>query len=590
DQDPNAAAPPEPPPPDEPPEKPAHEAAVCVRLNDGTWVERRIEGLADRQKAHFLPGDEGRVTVVVFDKPDPEKPAPKVPDGVRLVRVDASTKFDATSFFRPNEPSEPRVRTIARDVWLDEKDGSVHGWEVPSDKPNEDDELRKSDEGEESPPTSEAKGIVGVQIKLDGTITRHSLPQGVDKVVVGGRYALAKAKGDNGPIYYESTDGGQTFAAASGPYPGDFMESSSGDLEGCSVIGCSLGGGIVRLGWGGDKPAAAPKASSEDKPDSADDLISKLFDPETLVPPAHSEHLHCRLEGNDAGVAVDVDKPFAATVVMTEDTNIGAAVDRQWTALATTPFEVKPPHQVVFEEVDVDTLRGGAVAVLRSTATNPLGLFFRAREARFDLSPGPKRKPITLGSDVRGDVAAEIDKETFVLFDKRLGEVQLVRGAVVRSLLRVSETPDVNRGRLTLARRIGAGNDGLAIAILQGGSGDILLSDLDLAKATLGPLRLVGNLRKLDVGSACVHGTRDYRLITDEHQSAYVEPDGEGRRGLFGASLLTVGSGNGCLEASEIRLVNEATLVVRYSSASSKGFPALLHDHGKALRATCAYE
>lgn len=594
DPDPNAAPSEPPPPPDEPPEKPAHEAAVCVRLADGTWLERRIEGLGDRQKTKFLPDDNGRVTVVVFDKPDPEKPAPTLPEGVRLLRVDArATKFDATSFFQASEPSEPRMRTVARDVWLDEKDGSVHGWEIPkSEESEEPDEHAEAREGEATGMIGlVARGtIVGVQIKSDGTVTRHSVPDGVINVVVGGPHALATARTDDGPTYFESTDGGRSYAPVVAPFPGNFLESSGGDIEGCSVIGCSLGGGLVRLGWGSDKLASTPKEAQEDKSDDFEALTSKLFDPQTLIPPSPHKQLHCRLEGKDSSAPVDADKPFAVTLAMSDDTNVGAAVDRKWTALATTPFDLKPAHRVLFEDVDVDALKGGAIPVLRSTATNPLGFFLRTREFRFDLTPGAKRKPVSMPPDARGDVAAEIDGETFVLFDKRLGDVQLVRGGAVRSLFRINEVADVNRAHLTLARRAGAGADTLSIAILQEGSGDILLSDLDLAKGMLGPLRLVGNLRQLDVGSACVHGPRDYRLVRDEHLIVHVEPDEEGRGGLFGSSLLTVGSGNACLEASEMRLVNESTLVVRYSGPGPGGHPALLHDHGKALRATCAYE
>jgi len=104
---------PEPPqPPEDLPEKPKNEAAGCVRLDDGTWVERRIDGLEDRKKTYFLPGDKGQVTAVVFDKPTADKPTLKATEGVQCIHVDAKTAGLNASSFR--EPYSPMNRACGR--------------------------------------------------------------------------------------------------------------------------------------------------------------------------------------------------------------------------------------------------------------------------------------------------------------------------------------------------------------------------------------------------------------------------------------------------------------------------------------------
>lgn len=593
--DPNAPTipPPEPPPPpEETPEKPATEATVCVRVADGTWVERRIEGIKDRKKIRILPGDRGEVTVVTFDKPDPDKPIAKPAEGVRFVHVDVkAAKFSSATFFASYEPSEPTLRTVARDVWLDEKDGSVHGWALAPPEDEEGSDADEPSEEEPSPIGNQMRGrIVGVQIKSDGSVTRHPLPEGVENVVVGGPYAMAQAKTDAGPTYFESTDGGRSFASVPGPIPGDLIEYAGGDIEGCSIVGCSLGGGLVRLGWGSDAKDVPKVDTPSDASAELESLISKVFDPHTLVPAKQHKELHCRLNGKNDGAAGVKDAPFAITTQTNDDANIGAAVDRKWTALVTTPFELKPMHRVLFEDVNADSLRGDALTVLHSTSTNPAGIFWRTKEFGFDLSPGAKRKPAAFSTPLRGNIAAEVDKDSFVLLDPRGGDVLLVRGAIARPLLAVTQLPDVNTSTLTLARRVGTGNDVLGMTLVQSGSGDILLGDLDVGRGNLGPLRVAGNIRKLDMGGSCKRGPRDYRTVVDEPLNVEIEPSGEGRSGHSGSSLLTIGSGTACLEASEIRLSNGATLVVVYAGSGSAGHPAMLHEHGKSLPATCTYE
>ncbi|MBK9264958.1 MAG: hypothetical protein IPM54_34900 [Polyangiaceae bacterium] len=584
--DPNAPPPPPDPEttPEPPPPGPRDEAAVCVRLKDGTWVERRIEGLRDRDKAFFLPDDDGNVTVVLFDKPSLDKPTTKASEGVRFIHVDPhETGFKSSSFFVPYVPSDPKVRTIFRDVWLDEKDGSVHGWEVQWPEDEERSAMEVPDDGPVMGTAGiEARGrIVGVQIKPDGTLTKHSLPDAVDTVVVSGPYAVARTKAEDGPKYYESVDGGKTFVPVAVPVPGEFIESAGGEIEGCSIAGCALGGGLVRLGWG-DGSSGTTASANEGESIDLDALTANVFDPHTLVPPKPIKQIHCRVE--DTGVAFDRAAPSAVTTQTRVEVNVGSVVDRKWTALGTTPFELRPPHQVLFEDVDVRDLKGEGVPVLRSTATNPVGLVFRADNHRFDLTPGPKRKPVAVAP--RGTIAAEIDRDTFVFFDPRSGELHLVKGSTARQVMDIDEVADVTHAGLTLARRATTGPDVLALAIVQSGSGDILLGDLDLGRMVVGPLRVVGNMRKLVTGRSCVRTPRDYRMVIPDGAVLEFEPS-EGRGGLSGSSLITVGSGDACLEATEFELPFRGMAVVRFSEGGPDGFPAMVHERGKSLRARC---
>jgi len=161
---------------------------------------------------------------------------------------------------------------------------------------------------------------------------------------------------------------------------------------------------------------------------------------------------------------------------------------------------------------------------------------------------------------------------------------------MVRPVMTVNQVPDVNFGGLTLTRRMGTGDDVLGIAVLQANSGDILRADLDLGRAAIGPLSVTGNLRQLDIGAACVRGGRDHRMVTSEHIVAQFDTEEPGREGLAGSSLVSIGSGRACIEASEIRLANGSTLVVRYSGTDSGGHPAMLHEHGRSLAAVCTYK
>jgi hypothetical protein len=118
----------------------------------------------------------------------------------------------------------------------------------------------------------------------------------------------------------------------------------------------------------------------------------------------------------------------------------------------------------------------------------------------------------------------------------------------------------------------------------------MLLGELDLGRATLGPLRFVGNFEERILSTSCPSSDRDYRAVLSEHISAHFEPLDEGRSGLRAVSLVRVGPKGICVEASEVHMVDETTLVVRYSGSDTGGHPAMLHKRGKSLPATCVYE
>jgi len=613
--DPNAGSVDLPPPPEDSDKQPVQDISVCVRLADGTWIERRIEGLSDRVHARFLPGDDGTVTVVYFDKQGTDASPPKPSEGVRVIRVDSkAAKFGVSNLYTPVEAAERQLQLVARNLWLDEKDGSVHGWTLAPTKakargdkddekdPDKDAENAETETGEEEPSSEDGESeepevdrykqskFVGVQINSDGTIVKHPLPEDADLVVVGGPYALARADHYQSQSYFESTDGGRTYTPVAGPPANNLPEGIGGEIEGCSVIGCALRGGLVRLGWGSaTKPEVATGAKTS-KSEDLQALTSKVFDPAKLLPSKPQRTLVCRLNGKEPESETATNAPLPVTAPMLRNLELGAAVDRKWSTAATIPFELKPAFSVSFEDLKIDSIQGGVVSILRSTANNPVGIFLRSNDFRFDLSPGGKRKPIALPSDVRGDSAAEIDRDTFVLFDSRIGEVQLVKGSTVRPLLRIAQIPDVYFSSMVLARRAGAGSDGLGVLVWQSGSGDMLLGELDLGRATLGPLRFVGNFEERMVSTSCPSSDRDYRAVLSEHISVHFEPLEEGRMGLRAMSLVRVGPKGICVDASEVHMIDETTLVVRYSGSDTAGHPAMLHKRGKSLPATCVYE
>lgn len=620
DADPNAGSIDLPTLPDEPEKKPTDDIFVCVRLADGAWIERRIEGLPDRKQARFVPGDNGNVTVVYFDKPSGDEPTnatpPKASEGVRFLRVDSkATKLGLREFIQPIEAADRPLRLVDRNVWLDEKDGSVHGWIIAPPKAKTSNEKDSQEDGEnaETEETDEAsaepsedaddgegeiewykqKKFVGVQINSDGSVVKHPLPRDVDLVVVGGPYALARDDQYLGERYFESTDGGRTYQPVAGPIASNLVEGIGGEVEGCSILGCALRGGLVRLGWGSATNPDALKTNAASKSDDHDPLTSKVFDPKKLLPSKPSRSLVCRLNAKEAkeeGAETRANEPLPVTVPMLRNLELGATVDRKWSTLATSPFELKPAHRVAFEDVNADSIQGTPIPILRSTAANPVGLFLRSNEFRFDLAPGAKRKPVRLASDARGDVAAEIDRDSFVLFDPRVGDIQLVKGSAVRPLMRIVQVPDVYYSSLVLARRVGVGIEGLGVLLWQSGSGDMLLGDLDLGRGSLGPLRFVGNYEERVVSTSCPSSEQDYRVVLNEHIHVNFEPLDEGRSGLRAASLVRIGPKGICVEASEIHLADETTVVVRYSGSDSAGHPAMLHKRGKSLPATCTYE
>lgn len=608
--DPNAGSGDIPALPDEPENKPTDDIFVCVRLADGAWIERRIEGLPDRKKARFVPGDNGHVTVVYFDKSSSEAAPPKASEGVRFIRVDPeATKLGLHEFIQPIEAAERPIRLVDRNVWLDEKDGSVHGWIIAPKKAKPDREKSADDSGEEEESAEQAEEsesiegandgdiewykiakFVGVQIKGDGSVVKHPLPEDVDLVVVGGPYALARDDDYQGERYFESTDGGRTYKPVAGPVASDLVTGIGGEIEGCSILGCALRGGLVRLGWGSATNSETTSGIVDSKPEDLDALTSKVFDPNKLLPPREQRSLVCRLNAKEPEAETAATEPLPVTAVMLRNLELGSAVDRKWTAKATTPFELKAAHQVAFEDVNTDAIQGAPVPMLRSTKTNPVGLFLRSNEFRFDLSPGAKRKPVTLTSDVRGDMAAEIDRDSFVLFDARIGDLHLVRGSIVRPLMRIAQIPDVYHSSLVLAQRVGTGAEGLGVLMWQSGSGDMLLGEVDLGRAKMGPLKFVGNFEERGLGSSCPVSDRDYRAILSEHVRVHFEPRTEGRSGLRSMSLVRVGAKGVCVEASEIHLLDDTTVVVRYSGTEAAGHPAMLHKRGKSLPATCTYE
>ncbi len=99
----------------------------------------------------------------------------------------------------------------------------------------------------------------GVRIDAAGHLTVYPLPEGVTDVVTGGPFALAMGTTEQRRTWFESLDGGATWAPVLGPPVGAIeppLVASS--TFACSAAGCAWEGGAVRLGWGGPRPAPPP--------------------------------------------------------------------------------------------------------------------------------------------------------------------------------------------------------------------------------------------------------------------------------------------------------------------------------------------
>ncbi|MRG95068.1 hypothetical protein [Polyangium spumosum] len=568
----------EPPPePQDPPEPldptPTDDAYVCVRGADGAWTERRLRGEDAAHLYRFLPGDGGTVTALVL-RPKPEKAAPP-PEGVRVVHVDPDDPALGGALFpallTPQE--DLPYRSIDRDFWLDDKDGSLHGWIAlpPEGEDAEDPESIPQGRSERLLPVSTRLGgrFAGVHIRLDGRVEVHPLPPGVVEVVRGGPFALARASVDDLDTYHETIDGGRTFRPVAPPPPVVELRApyDASSIQGCSELGCALGNSVVRLGWGGPAPAA-PKPPPPDVPSAPAPPVERLG----ALP------LRCRL----AGPPAPKDTPKQGTFLLNPSTirhDLGSAVGGMrgdtLTADVGLPFDTRPLRVVTVKAPGfvLPPARDALVPVLLAEGPSPVGFFLRANDRRLDLGlPRGLSSPSALPFEHGGDFRVAVDLDRGDLLTLASSELSLLRGGLLRPFAKPGYIPDVKRQRLGLARRLGKGPARVALSLVSGSSGDILLADLDLLRATVGPLRPAGSLTRLDPSAACRPDPDAYRLLADVLVDLRFDPPhpDQDETGLDATALVTTSAGRACLEGLEVRWPkNDRTLIVRFPSGEA---------------------
>ncbi|MDI1478422.1 hypothetical protein [Polyangium sp. y55x31] len=589
-------------PPEDPPEPldptPTDEAYVCVRSEGGAWTERRLTGEDATHLYRFLPGDGGTATALVFRGKDTKTAPEPAPEGVRIIRVDPEDPaLGGAAFAAVLTPmEEPPYRSIDRDFWLDEKDGSIHGWIVLPPEGESAEDAERPDpipqgRSERVLPVSTRLGgrFAGVHIQPDGRVVVHPLPPGVVEVLRGGPFALARADAEGLATYHETTDGGRTFRPVAAPPVGELNAPYDANVvQGCSELGCALGDGVVRLGWGGPAPASAAEP-----PLSADIAPA----PEPPVKRLGSLPLRCRLErpGTPAprgdGKADAAPPPLPASLRIPPGVAVGVVRAGAYDVDVGLPFDPRPPRRVTFKAPPLSRVEGAVVPVLLATDASPVGLFLRTTELRFDLGlPGasPSRDPVPLQHNGILTAAVDLGRGDLLALEAADGELSLLRGGLLRRFAQIARVPDVTRHRLGLARRRGdAASPRLAVSAVSGTSGDILLADLDLTRAALGPTRLAGSLVNLDPSSACRPDPDAYRLLAEVLVDVQFDPPDEGHDApsLGATALVAVSSGRTCLEGLEVRFPrNNETLVVRFPSPGA----SLVRAAGRSDAAVCS--
>ncbi|MDI1434071.1 hypothetical protein [Polyangium sorediatum] len=199
----------------------------CVRAASGATREVRVKGdlgvervvaLSDERVAILVPpraGSTGQLTIL---------------RGAEMTNVPLVL------------PQKPRsvARELQRGMWLEgfeEREPGVLGGWVEAGGP-----------------------VIGVRVKLDGTVTAGEARDNENGVVISGRFALSPGEGGRAA---ESIDGGMTWKVFD--LPEHDAEPGDAATRACGPVGCVLAG-WVRVGWG--KPAISGDLGAAEAPPS----------------------------------------------------------------------------------------------------------------------------------------------------------------------------------------------------------------------------------------------------------------------------------------------------------------------------------
>ncbi len=582
--------PPEEPTPEElPPEDiPPDDARACIRLNDGTWAERRIQGDDARRLYRWIPGKDGKIAALVFDIPLPRTkdtenstppPGPNHED-VRVIRLDPfHPELQGGRFYALQKPQrDPPYTCLDTNIWLDD-DGSLRAWialpdpgetpENPEPPPPEEAPGDTPSEGETPPrpklPLSERPGgrSAGLSISKEGKITVHDLPEATEQVVKGGPYALALANKEETELYYESKDGGKTFQPVLKPPIGRLDAPYDNSVPfGCSPLGCTVSSGLIRLGWG----SPAPPKESEKKQDDSDNAPDDNSEP---TPPEEGIQLSCRVDneaepwnspGGGSRKGAGPKTPSALGIVHTSVNTLGTLAENTWTADILLPFQPQSSiKKVRIKDSSLSAVSGFVAPILRNPK-DPIDLL--AIASKHWLRPaqnGAQFSPFDYAGRITA--AAEWTAGNLLALDFERGFLLLIpkdtKTTPPQVVLRLQRVSDPGFSRFSIGRR--AKNGALDLVIYSATTGGIYSSTLDFSRAQSSPLLPLGSLRSMQMADSASCRSMptaedSIRFIAEmPMRFTFLGKNGQERDQTlsFGAALITASSQQVCLEAIE---------------------------------------
>lgn len=615
-------APPPPPEADEPSERPPADVAepveppaaeppddagsrgapddvhVCVRGRGGRWIDRSIGGEDAQRLYRWIPGDDGEVVALVLKtkgdaKTKAREPAASAPI-IRLDPRDPALKGGSLpALMKVGE--EPPFRMIDADFRL-EDDGSIQGWiELPPGDDGDGDGASSAD----APDLSERVGgrFAGLRVTRDGRAAVFPLPPDTESVVRGGRFGLAMALTNDEPSYFETTDGGRTWSPVVGPPVGRMEAPSDADPSfACSSVGCSLGAGIVRLGWGGPPPSSTSEPPSE--PPSAP-AMPDIFGEKPRVP-----SVSCvveRMERIDE--AAEEDEAATSASLLSIFTTISSPPLVRGRAGASSAVVIPPfqpsarPRSITIRDASDAALRGPTLPLLtsaRADSAPPVDLIFLPDTRRTVLSASsPSLLPFDYGGRFAG--FAELRDGAVVAFDTNKSFIVVARGGPALPVLRVVRPSDAASARFTIAQSLDASAPAIALVGYSLGSGDVFAGPLDLGRAEIGVLRPLGAVNSLVAADApaCSSIRPLYRFVADVRVPVRLRSKADQpllERPLSVSLLVAASAERLCVEGLEIRLPGADDRYISASFSARGGVSAALRSGLTSERARCAIE
>lgn len=577
--------------PEPDPEAPRY---ACVRASDGRWIEHRLDGADAAGLFRWIPGvpgEEGAVTALVLVDPGARRGVrAQRSGGLRVIRIARDDPaLAAASLLPPRAPSDsPPYRAIDDAFWNDD-DGAIRGWALARPSGADEDDATRV--------------LTSVRIDPAGSVRVDSPLPGAKRVLAGGPFALARIErnerdgraareegndGDERVSYVESTDGGRTWREVAGPPFGGIEDpvDHADDAIACSAIGCALGGGIVRLGWGG--ALSAPAALSALMAPEASRSPAASWPPPLVLP-----SLSCRLTSALPAPARDRSDRSASAEPITLRTRglraIGTIASGRWSADVLLPFSPAARPRRIHLDVGSAASVGGSTAPLFPAQGTPRASaveLLLAGDGAFTRlgARGVARGALPDASQVAS--AVELAGGDLLVLDEGRGALVLVRGDRAHPIARLTRVPEVTRLRFALAPRL-VPPGGVALAAYSASSGDVLLSAIDLARADVGPLVPAGRLDALEPGSsdACARAKARHRFVADLPLAITVHPPGgAAHRAVTSTAFVLVASTGDrlCAEAVEAR-TDLGDLSARFAPALA----AVVRAGNGSVPATC---